>query len=109
MPDRKTDFFGRWSGHNIRHPHLHGRFEDRKRCRCNILRLVRTKQCCIHRWSAKLQEHNKVFHVELLALKHATDDVTSLPHQKLTILVYNQSGVQAVANPRSRNTTARDI
>ncbi|GBM84962.1 hypothetical protein AVEN_120225-1 [Araneus ventricosus] len=49
----------------------------------------------------------KVFQSELLALKHATDHETSLPHQ--SILVDNQASVQAAANPRSRNTTAREI
>ncbi|GBN46402.1 hypothetical protein AVEN_211229-1 [Araneus ventricosus] len=56
-----------------------------------------------------LQEHNTIFYAELLDLKHATDHATRLLHQKITILVYNQPSVQAAANPRSRNTTAREI
>ncbi|GBN71333.1 hypothetical protein AVEN_190768-1 [Araneus ventricosus] len=44
-----------------------------------------------------------------MILKHATDHATSLPHHPITILVDNQASVQAAANPRSINTTAREI
>ncbi|GBM14748.1 hypothetical protein AVEN_72016-1 [Araneus ventricosus] len=50
-----------------------------------------------------------VFQSELLALKHATGHATILPHQPITILVDNKASVQSAANPRSRNTTAREI
>ncbi|GBM25710.1 hypothetical protein AVEN_241982-1 [Araneus ventricosus] len=70
---------------------------------------VWSEQNIVYRWSAKLQDYNRVFQAELLALKHATDHATSLPHQLITILVDNQASFQAAANPRSRNTTAREI
>ncbi|GBN60022.1 Retrovirus-related Pol polyprotein from type-1 retrotransposable element R1 [Araneus ventricosus] len=66
-------------------------------------------QNIIYRWLAKLQDYNTVFQAELLALKHATDHATSLPHRPITILVDNQASVQAAANPKSINTTAREI
>ncbi|GBN54262.1 Retrovirus-related Pol polyprotein from type-1 retrotransposable element R1 [Araneus ventricosus] len=66
-------------------------------------------QNIVCRWLAKLQHCNTVFQAELLALKHATDHAISLPHQTITILVDNQASVQAAANPRSINTTAREI
>ncbi|GBM41921.1 hypothetical protein AVEN_142899-1 [Araneus ventricosus] len=53
--------------------------------------------------------NNTVFQAELPASKHATDHATSLPHQPTTILVDNQESIQAAANPRSRNTTSREI
>ncbi|GBN13030.1 hypothetical protein AVEN_144409-1 [Araneus ventricosus] len=63
----------------------------------------------VKRWLAKLQDCNTVFQAELLALKHATYHATSLPHQPITILVDNQESFQTAANPRSINTTAREI
>ncbi|GBN93220.1 hypothetical protein AVEN_216940-1 [Araneus ventricosus] len=66
-------------------------------------------QNIIYRWLAKLQDYKTVFQAELLALKLATDHATSLPHQPITILVDNQASVIAAANPRSKNTTAREI
>ncbi|GBM24574.1 hypothetical protein AVEN_157837-1 [Araneus ventricosus] len=63
----------------------------------------------VYRWLAKLQDYDTVFQAELLALKHAIDHATSLLHQPITILVDNQESVQAAANPRSINTTAREI
>ncbi|GBL89602.1 hypothetical protein AVEN_209083-2-1, partial [Araneus ventricosus] len=91
---------------NIGNPHLHGWLEDRKRCRGFC---VWSGQNIVYRWLAKLQDYNTVFQAELLALKHATDHATSLPHELITILVNNQASVQAAANPRSINTTAREI
>ncbi|GBO04238.1 hypothetical protein AVEN_61920-1 [Araneus ventricosus] len=70
---------------------------------------VGSGQNIVYKWLAKLQDYNTVFQAELLALKHATDHATSLPHQPITILVDNQASVQAAANPRSINTTAREI
>ncbi|GBO01272.1 hypothetical protein AVEN_22288-1 [Araneus ventricosus] len=70
---------------------------------------VWSEQNIVYRWLAKLQDYNTVFQAELLALKHATDHATSLPHQSITNLVDNQAKIQAAANPRSRNTTAREI
>ncbi|GBO40037.1 hypothetical protein AVEN_211635-1 [Araneus ventricosus] len=66
-------------------------------------------QNIVYRWFAKLQDYNTVFQAELLALKHATDHSTSLPHQPITILLDNKASVQVAANPRSRNTTTREI
>ncbi|GBM74310.1 hypothetical protein AVEN_207232-1 [Araneus ventricosus] len=66
-------------------------------------------QNIVYRWLAKLKDYNTVFQAELLALKHAADHATSLPHQPITILVDIQASVQAVANPKSINTTAREI
>ncbi|GBL85223.1 hypothetical protein AVEN_222705-1 [Araneus ventricosus] len=66
-------------------------------------------QNIVYRWLAKQQDYNTVFQAEFLALKHATDHATSLPHHPVTILVDNQASVQAAANPRSINTTARAI
>ncbi|GBN15574.1 hypothetical protein AVEN_216399-1, partial [Araneus ventricosus] len=66
-------------------------------------------QNIVYRWLAKLQDYNTVFQAELLAVKHVTDHATSLPHQPITILVDNQASVQAAANPRNINTTARKI
>ncbi|GBL96189.1 hypothetical protein AVEN_118736-1 [Araneus ventricosus] len=70
---------------------------------------VWSEQNIVYRWLAKLQDYNTFFQAELLAFKHATDLSTSLPHQPITILVDNQASVQAAANSRSRNTTAREI
>ncbi|GBN70581.1 hypothetical protein AVEN_58892-1 [Araneus ventricosus] len=50
---------------------------------------VWSEQNIVYRWLAKLQDYNTVFQEELLALKHATDYATSLPHQPVTILVDN--------------------
>ncbi|GBO38791.1 hypothetical protein AVEN_20539-1 [Araneus ventricosus] len=41
--------------------------------------------------------------------KTKKDHATIFPHQPITILVDNQTSVQAAANPGSRNTTAREI
>ncbi|GBM37981.1 hypothetical protein AVEN_171164-1 [Araneus ventricosus] len=70
---------------------------------------VWSEQNIVYRWLAKLQDYNTVFQAELLALKHATDHATSLPHQPITILVDNQASVKEAAKPRCRNTTSRDI
>ncbi|GBM03546.1 hypothetical protein AVEN_95431-1 [Araneus ventricosus] len=70
---------------------------------------VLSGQTIAYRWLAKLQDYNSVFQAEHLALKHATDHAISLPHQPITILMDNQASVQAAANPRSRNTTAKEI
>ncbi|GBM59544.1 hypothetical protein AVEN_63059-1 [Araneus ventricosus] len=67
------------------------------------------EQNIVYRFFEKLQDYNTVFQAELLALKHTTDHATTLPHQPIAILLDNQASVQAAANPRSRNTTARDI
>ncbi|GBN29974.1 hypothetical protein AVEN_71161-1 [Araneus ventricosus] len=67
------------------------------------------EQNIIYRCSAKQQDYNIVSQAELLALKYAKDHAISLPHQPIAILVDNQARVQAAVNPRSRNTTARDI
>ncbi|GBN24606.1 hypothetical protein AVEN_249579-1 [Araneus ventricosus] len=66
-------------------------------------------QNIVYGWLAKLQDYNTVFQSELLALKQATDHATSFPHQSITILVDNQASVKAAANPRSINTTTREI
>ncbi|GBM77654.1 hypothetical protein AVEN_226042-1 [Araneus ventricosus] len=95
------------AGYKIGNPHLHGWLEDRKRCRGSILRLVRTKYSL--QMVGKTGRLQYSFQAELLALKYATDHATSLPHQPITIVMDNQASVQATANPRSRNTTAREI
>ncbi|GBL80140.1 hypothetical protein AVEN_29130-1 [Araneus ventricosus] len=88
------------------HTHLHGRLEGRKRCRGNILRLVRAKH--------SLQMVGKTVRLRYsfpggTSGLETTDHTISLPHQPTTILVDNQASVQTAANPRSRNITAREI
>ncbi|GBM43527.1 hypothetical protein AVEN_96189-1 [Araneus ventricosus] len=94
-------------GYNIGHPHLHGWLEYRKRCRGSILRLVRTKYSL--QMVGKTARLQYSFLGGTSGLEHAADHATNLPHQPITILVDNQANVQAAANPRSRNTTAREI
>ncbi|GBM75475.1 hypothetical protein AVEN_54075-1 [Araneus ventricosus] len=103
----RTDLFGRWrgitSGTRI---YTDGSKTEKG---VGVAFCVWSEQNIVSRWLAKLQDYNIVFQAELLALKHATDHVTSLLHQPITILVDNQASVQAAANVRSRNTTAKEI
>ncbi|GBM87178.1 hypothetical protein AVEN_78693-1 [Araneus ventricosus] len=108
MSDRRTDFFGRWRREYTLGTRI---YTDGSKTEKGVgaAFCVWSGQNIVYRWLAKLQDYNADFQAELLALKHAADHVTGLPHQPLTILVDNQMSVQTAANPRSRNTTAREI
>ncbi|GBM42348.1 hypothetical protein AVEN_129785-1 [Araneus ventricosus] len=102
-------------GANIGYPHLHGLFKDQKRCRGNVVRLVRTK-------------HSLQMVYKTARTQYRTPDGTAAPEtrsrprnqpsspanhhfsgQSWECQSSWESGNQAAANPRSRNTTAREI
>ncbi|GBL88841.1 hypothetical protein AVEN_158953-1 [Araneus ventricosus] len=71
---------------------------------------VLTNDIWAYQWSAKLNDNNTVFHVELTALHEAVIYASNLPnHNTSKIYVDNRANIMASSNSKSTNETARKI